>query len=801
MGGLLIFLASLFVSCVPAYVAYIGFLAFAVGFIWGICSFGCHRMLVFKVFLICWLVDTLVTTMFFIPMTIIAMGSTSVVHLPLLAVACYVAKRKSQERHLAVFFYVLAFCLALILPHYMVVLFEKPYPPHPEEIRVSSDDIEDKKPQFIDESSMWCQETLDGRFKYRINKSAAVLGLDIAEIEDEEKETTEKLFSTYEQALAYAKQEEIPVIPSVQMVDHKAKVFDDALYAAIEEYVQNVASVLGGGKRVFLRNVLNELIKVDDGSLGYTQAQAYIATGLSLGGEKLPPLSEKTSALQQELENDFLSSPIRSKPIGFYAEDEELKHIFLQDRFYQTCLSPEAAIAIARSLNRNPNLRTQYQALLLLYSHLTNPASRFSVNDVAEYADFFDDPAFLIEQMLQSNKWEVLKERGAGREPPVPCIQFLPHSTSKENQLFAKVYNYSSELPEHNVMNQLIKAIRADEIDLTPTENSGWYDYQIYALETLLAPEKGQEGEKLLLTKAYKEKLIEAFKTILTKKRELHVKQVELVVTLGISLGPSYFRISPDLNLEPMATYYLRTARSYRFIVNVLELFLSEASLQEISLKSGEPLQIAAEKMSKLYYGLYLKVCEDIGMKPAFLADEMSSTQIQEAKEEAAQWLADYAKDLCYEKDVRYIVPVLANLNRTKVRYWMTIGVKVLKVKAEYIKRPLIQILDLESDRIIQEIPTNKETGLISGTHLQYKFTPEEYYLPVEVFAEATGPAKPLTRDEFRRLCHKCRNEKEVIHAIAFRDKFSAFRITVLTIIVGIGIITILLLFRICQRK
>lgn len=54
-------------------------------------------------------------------------------------------------------------------------------------------------------------------------------------------------------------------------------------------------------------------------------------------------------------------------------------------------------------------------------------------------------------------------------------------------------------------------------MDLTPDpETSGWYDYQLYDLETLLLPNRGTESDHLLLTKAYKEKLIETFKSIIT---------------------------------------------------------------------------------------------------------------------------------------------------------------------------------------------------------------------------------------------------------------------------------------------
>lgn len=807
--GLIGFIGGFCISWFPTYTIYLGYGVLAVGLFGIICPMACWRLRTFRIFLICWAAGAFLTTMLFIPMSLIAMFSTSPIHLPLLALACRVAKRDDRVRHVAKFFHVAAFILALILPHFMVVTFQKPYPLHPEQIEVSADSLEDKSPIFIDDSSMWYQDTVQSRFhpqtiKYRVNKSAAVIGLDLGKLKDVEKVSSEQLFTTYGQALSYTKQSELPVIPSVQMIDHKAKFFGDQLYAAIEKHMQSEAEILGGGKRRFLREILTELIKSNDSTQGYTEAMGYIAAGIHLGGQELPELPKEVNILRTNYESKFLSEPVKCKPVGFYTESEELKKIFQQDRFYQTPLTHTGAIALARIMANNHDLRKQYQSILALYSNITNPLSRFSVDDVAEYAEYFDDPSALIEQMLTSKKWKILRERGAGRdsgEGAFPCIQFLPHSTSKENQLFARIYNYSSELPKHNVMNRLIKAISSGELDLTPTIDSGWYDYQIHALETLLVTEKGQESDKLLLTEDYKKRLIEAFKTILTKKRELHVKQVELIPTVGISLGPQYFTISPDLHVEPMATYYLRTARGFRFLLNSLELILGKSSLEGIVVRDGESLLIALDNMAKLYYGLYLQVCDDIGMKAEFLPEEMPDAQILQAKHQTEKWLADYEKESFCEKDVRYIVPALTNLSRTQVRYWMVVGVKLLKIRADYVKRPQVQILDMETEEVVQQIPTDTESGRIADTHLQYKFAPEEYFLPIEVFGEATGSAEPLTREEFRKLCDKHKERDQIIAAIESRTTFTAPKPLIIAVIASILLVAFFAIFRLINKR
>jgi hypothetical protein len=65
--------------------------------------------------------------------------------------------------------------------------------------------------------------------------------------------------------------------------------------------------------------------------------------------------------------------------------------------------------------------------------------------------------------------------------------------------------------PNADLMRELVRRIRSGDVDLKPGPQSGWYEYQAYALETLLLPEKGSEHDKLLLTKAYKKRMLEAF--------------------------------------------------------------------------------------------------------------------------------------------------------------------------------------------------------------------------------------------------------------------------------------------------
>ena len=74
----------------------------------------------------------------------------------------------------------------------------------------------------------------------------------------------------------------------------------------------------------------------------------------------------------------------------------------------------------------------------------------------------------------------------------------------------------------------MIRRIRTGELNLEPGAESGWYDYQIWALEALVIPERMPEGDRLYLDEEYRKLLIELFKGLLTLTRETHVKQLEM---------------------------------------------------------------------------------------------------------------------------------------------------------------------------------------------------------------------------------------------------------------------------------
>ena len=129
-------------------------------------------------------------------------------------------------------------------------------------------------------------------------------------------------------------------------------------------------------------------------------------------------------------------------------------------------------------------------------------------------------------------------------------------------------------IPEgFNLVEEMVRRIRSRKIDLTPTASSGWYDYQTWALEPLVAPERAAEAARLKLEESYRKQLEELFKGILALTRETHIKQLEIPAPGQRQRGR---RACQDLRQpralgRTAARRFMRRAASYRFVRSVLE--------------------------------------------------------------------------------------------------------------------------------------------------------------------------------------------------------------------------------------
>ena len=202
-------------------------------------------------------------------------------------------------------------------------------------------------------------------------------------------------------------------------------------------------------------------------------ARPFLAAALQLA-DSAPTLTAKEASQKQRLLDAFEADESRSKPISFYIWTPELGKVWRFYRFLQTQFSDEdsaTARPLAAAFGADPAALKQYRAINGFYDRLTNPRTCLS-----------------IDALLAGNG--SIKGLAEAQSVRHAAAAVFPPSTSRHAELFEELFPLG--LPEGtDLMRTLIRKIRSGEVDLKPGEKDGWFQYQVYALETLLVPSRG----------------------------------------------------------------------------------------------------------------------------------------------------------------------------------------------------------------------------------------------------------------------------------------------------------------------
>lgn len=507
----------------------------------------------------------------------------------------------------------------------------------------------------------------------------------------------------------------------------KAKQFDDGLYAAVE-----LAADAGldrfPGRNAFLLNLLKELSAGNDRS-----AAAFLTAAANLGGQQ-PQVGADVARDAQVLRQQFLGDELRSKPLGFYTWNQALIQTFQRDRMLQTPLDETAADPLAQALARSQSLFMAYIASLTLNEKLTNPLAGDDLRHAAL----------------------ALKEGLATSFSDHPAL--FPASQAQETNLAKKLYG-TRPIPEgFNLADEMIKRLRAGQLNLKPRPNSGWYDYQTYALEPLAIPERMPEAQRLKFDESYRKELVGLFKALLALTRETHVKQLEMP-RLGSAMRIPHVeptRISPDLTVEPLPTFYLRRARSYQFVRQVLEHAFGPDALPKMHRLTATgpvdlPLGSELTLMEAVFQGAYLRSCDEIGMKPESGAVSPNNASLDRAL--LAAWLESIPKDPDLGKDIRMMVPVFYDINRRKTKVWAVLGIASKPLNVSYVHPPTVK-----------EIKGPQGTHVNPGdAYLEFanQSTQLTYIVSAEVYVSHL-----LNRTEFRQLCDQKKTFGAIVESL-----------------------------------
>lgn len=611
---------------------------------------------------------------------------------------------------------------------------------------LADDRIEDKHPTYDPASSV--VESIYPDCKATLNKSRSVLRLDVQPFEGERAGLETKIFHDFKDANAAFAADD--VVPSMEVVNAELKAFNDGLYAAIELGAETGADGSLVDKRAVLRDLAAELVARSQNGTAAEKplaaaAAAQIGAALRLGGATEPP---GISGIEPLLAS-FDADPLMSRPIGFYGWSSELGAIFRQDRFLQSPPSTKATFgahaATAVALAGAPALAGRFEANLDLYAALTNPFRGPSVLDLATLtpsASALDDL-----DGLESAARSKFPELVATGDCAPAMLAFVPASDSPENRLFRAM----GCRPSSSFIDDVVNAVRSGKLDLTPTATSGFYDRQLWALATLLVTDSAPEKDHLLLTKRYKEKLVDTFKAILIESRETHVKQLDIGSKLVSAEAPPPRDYVPAFRAEPFPTFYLRTARAYAFLAPLLRTILGSSFLatahrvEEGGGRGASSLEDELRTKTSLLYGLASLSAQTLGMKELATAEELGAypTAIADAEAFLAGWRA--SSDVA--RDPRVIVPV--SKDEANVRYWAVIGAKVVQVDAGYVP--------------------GWEPEFIAGCPFTGTWRTRKPVLfsleSVEVLRPSSAP--PLTRDEFRALCNQYDTKADIVSALS----------------------------------
>jgi hypothetical protein len=615
--------------------------------------------------------------------------------------------------------------------YYIVERTEYHPPDSGDELTFVDDRLQDKTPTW-DPELIHPEPIGEEGNRWQVNQSAAVIKLDCPMLKPDRDRELLLLRPSYAAAMQAARKQGWNLLPSANLLDGAAKQFDDGLYAALDQAAFRGELGLAPAAPNFIEAVFG---KLDAGS----PARAYLAVALELAQRK-PQLPADQQQQAARWKKAFESDQARSKPISFYTWTPELQKVWRFYRFLQYPFVDDLTVPrdIAAVLAADADLRKQYAALTGFYARLTNPLICLSV-----------------EQLIGTNEsLEALAKKHRAREQ---AVAVFPPSTSREAELFNQAFPLG--LPAGtNLMARLIHAIRSGEVKLEPTEGDGWYQYQVYALETLLLPSKGQEEDKLLLTASYKKRLVEAFKALITKRRETHARQGAMAGDKASAPLPE--QVQPRLRIEPCATFYLRTARAYGFLRNFLHASVGQDRLAQLHglKKDGLREPTLADELDLLrqrFYGLYLITCEDIGMRPRLLPDELVDEQA--AKEAALAWIKNLEHDPDLARDTRVSVPIYTARLQNKTRLWATLGIRFARLEASYARPPKVRPQDGGQDW--QEA----EPDTLSKSH---------YVIAVDEFSEFELPGSAsLTRNELRALCDRHQTKEEIVEALSGKNE------------------------------
>lgn len=437
----------------------------------------------------------------------------------------------------------------------------------------------------------------------------------------------------------------------------KAKAFDDDVVATLERHHSpRVMALLHDCLKAIGKRCVGEKKDCEE-------AASRVVAALSLGGERIDGRAPVRGADVggERMAREFHDA--LAKPIGIFAEADDLGEIFRRDRFLQQPMEDSVADALRSSMVRDAEVMAEYRHALAFQSRITNPPARPSLLSDAVKGPY-----------------------GTGRRA------FLPASDAFENGI---IRQYQSLLAGGaDTTDVLIAALRDRRLDLAPKAESGWYAWQWWAMEPLLRESARPEAARVLRTPGYQRLVEDEFRAVFTQNRETHVKNLAMAAVCGVP--ERLVTIGPALTVEPHAERCRRLSLAYRFLRTAMMELLGEAALAAplrgatTDRNAPAPCSLAEGlfAMEDLFFGGYLVACDETGHPPAL--EDRTAREAERARHALRWFRANAASDRHLAADVRVAVPLFFNEQTRMYRVRGLFAYSTTWGSARFIEKPRI---------------------------------------------------------------------------------------------------------------
>lgn len=600
---------------------------------------------------------------------------------------------------------------------------------------VNDDQIETKSvplPGF--ESELTHRDRVNG---LEINNSESVLKLDLDLVDPKTEPVFVKLYPSYQAARNAAKSlgpEKSDVLVSASMIFSMTRDFDHGLIVVAERALVHGDTDAGVGVVPLLKTFFGRLPKT-------SAVRPYVAAALETAGEKVEVFPEEVTRKNIWLNRYRTQTLAVAPPLDYYTWSEENRKLYHFVRFVQDAFPGQfypTVLEMGQKFLDNPDLLAQYNLLANLFQLLSRNRREFLVLDFASV-----DPTDDINRRKVVEKHQDFLYR----------LQFIPETSRRERIHFQEFLPMGC-LRELDAFAELTQRSMIGLVTLMPREGRpGIEQVQAIAMDAFLAePKDSSEGTKALLTRVFRERLMRPNYAV-----ERLTSDPSTIRQWKAWTGSDSDRVCPKLRVEPVPPFYLRLARNYRYIGQVvMPMILGEntyAAAKRMTPEGGfaeDPMPVEIERIMNLFYGLYLVSCEDLGVRPN-LGEQDGALDREACYQLAVEWLPRAFDSPEAARDARYSTIVDFRPFQREIICWSGIGVRLQKLLAAYARRP--QARENEDD--LWRPLEDSELGV------------SRYVLPVLEFAGVDLRARfGIDPGEFREICDKNPDRQAIYNAI-----------------------------------